>query len=81
MGINARHSDTLGTGGSLVASLCGLGTPAILAFLAAFDALLPANDFVLLPHFALALAFRAERRAGHLKEMLFAYPTRASDIP
>ncbi len=50
-----RHADKLGTGGSLFAALCCLGTPAILAFLAAIGAGFLVNDLLLLPLLALSL--------------------------
>jgi mercuric ion transport protein len=50
-----RHSDKLGTGGSLFAALCCLGTPAILAFLAAIGAGFLVNDLILLPLLAVSL--------------------------
>ncbi len=50
-----RNADTLGTGGSLFAALCCLGTPAILAFLAAIGAGFLINDLILLPLLALSL--------------------------
>lgn len=55
MGIFERHADKLGTGGSLFAALCCLGTPAILAFLAAVGAGFLVNDLILLPLLALSL--------------------------
>ncbi len=50
-----RHADKLGTGGSLFAALCCIGTPAILAFLAAIGAGFVRNDRLLLPLLALSL--------------------------
>ncbi|MDP9349370.1 MAG: MerC domain-containing protein [Gemmatimonadota bacterium] len=50
-----RHADKLGTGGSLFAALCCLGTPAILAFLAAIGAGFLVNDLILLPLLAISL--------------------------
>lgn len=50
-----RHADSLGTGGSLFTALCCLGTPAILAFLAAIGAGFLVNDLILLPLLALSL--------------------------
>jgi mercuric ion transport protein len=50
-----RHADTLGAGGSLFAALCCLGTPAILAFLAAIGAGFLVNDLILLPLLAVSL--------------------------
>lgn len=55
MGFFERHADKLGTGGSLFASLCCLGTPAILAFVAAIGAGFLVNDLILLPLLALSL--------------------------
>lgn len=55
MGFFERQADKLGTGGSLFAALCCLGTPAILAFLAAIGAGFLVNDLVLLPLLALSL--------------------------
>jgi mercuric ion transport protein len=50
-----RHADKLGTGGSVFAALCCLGTPAILAFLAAIGAGFLVNDVILLPLLAVSL--------------------------
>jgi mercuric ion transport protein len=55
MGLLARHADKMGAAGSLFASLCCLGTPAILAFLAAIGAGFLVNDLILLPLLALSL--------------------------
>lgn len=55
MGYFERHADKLGTGGSLFATLCCLGTPAILAFVAAIGAGFLVNDLILLPLLALSL--------------------------
>lgn len=50
-----RHSDKLGTGGSLLAALCCLGTPAIVAFLTSVGAGFLINDLILLPLLAVSL--------------------------
>lgn len=50
-----RHADKLGTVGSLFAALCCVGTPAILAFLAAIGAGFVRNDRILLPLLAVSL--------------------------
>lgn len=50
-----KHSDKLGTGGSLFAALCCLGIPGILAFLAAIGAGFLVNDLILLPLLAVSL--------------------------
>lgn len=55
MNLFERHADKLGTGGSLFAALCCLGTPAILAVLAAIDAGFVVNDLLLPPLLALSL--------------------------
>lgn len=50
-----RHADKLGTGGSLFAALCCLGSPAILALLAAIGAGFLVNDRILIPFLAVSL--------------------------
>jgi mercuric ion transport protein len=69
MKIFERHADKLGTGGSLFAALCCLGTPAILSFLAAIGAGFLVNDLILLPLLAITLAIAgwglAEGRKVH----------------
>lgn len=50
-----RHADKLGTAGSIVAALCCLGTPALVAFLAAIGAGFLVNDLILLPLLAFSL--------------------------
>jgi mercuric ion transport protein len=55
IGFFERNADKLGTGGSLFAALCCLGTPAILAFLAAVGAGFLVNDPFLLPLLAVSL--------------------------
>jgi mercuric ion transport protein len=55
MGFFERNADRLGTGGSLFAALCCLGTPSILAVLSAVGAGFLVNDFILLPLLAVSL--------------------------
>jgi mercuric ion transport protein len=55
MNLVRRHADKLGTGGSLFAALCCLGTPAVVTFAAAIGAGFLVNDTILLPLLAICL--------------------------
>ena len=64
----------VGSGGSIFAALCCLGTPALLAFLAAIGLGFVINDFILFPLLALFLGISIYASYIHKKQHKNKYP-------